>query len=320
MIKPLVSICLPCFNAGKFIIETLQSLTSQDYPNIEILVIDDNSTDNSWQLLNDFARNNSMVYVEKAQKKGAAAARNQAFNLSKGDYVIFFDADDIIQPNFVESQMSKIVDDPASVVVSCWGRFYGAITEYTEDPDIIKKDLSFKDWIVYYWTFYKHTTPPGRVLIARKVVLSAGLWDENLSLNDDFEFFTRIFSKSTMIKYNDDALFYYRSGIGGLSSKFTNDALNSYYSSLELSFKNVLALYPNDKKVAHACANLWQIFVYSVYPNRMDLTSAAKNQIYNLGGAAIDFPAGGITKVLTKLFGWKIIKRIKHLINRNAIS
>jgi glycosyltransferase involved in cell wall biosynthesis len=309
---PLVSICIPCYNAQQYIEDTLKSLLSQTYPAIEIIVVDDKSTDDCFTIIETYAQRNSKIVLEKSQKKGAAAARNQAYGKSKGDLIIFFDADDLINPDFIASQVELLKGRTDCVSISNWGRFFNNdLKTFKIDNQVIRRDLSFPEWIIGYWTDYKHTTPPGRILIPRKVMEAAGGWNEALSLNDDFEFFTRVFLNCKTILYNDSGLFYYRSGIGGLSASVSKRAYESYYATLSWSLNAVLTKFPNDVLIKKACANLWQMFIYHTYPEVRSLRLKATSAIKDLGGASISFPAGGYTKALVKLCGWKLAKRLK---------
>ena len=309
----LVSICIPTFNAEKYIEFTLKALLHQTYSNLEVIVVDDNSSDNTRGVIDSFCNDRVKVIVNSG--KGASSARNLAFKHSSGSFVVFFDADDYVPQNFIETQLKTALRKDGSVAISAWGRFTGFdLFSFKHDPFIVQSDLSFYDWIIKYWTFCRHTTPPGRVLIPRNVVEQSGLWNEALSLNDDFEFFTRIFSSSSDISYNKESIFYYRSGIGGLSSKKTPDAYRSYFLSLKLSFDHVLKQYQYDSKIAFACANMWKMFIYESYPIRKDLIKLAEQEIIKLGGADIAFPAGGKTKLLSQIVGWKVAKRISNLI------
>ena len=309
---PLVSFCIPVHNSDQFLDKTLQSIFAQDYPNFEVICVNDHSSDSSAAILNKYA---GKIKALKAVKKGAAAARNLAFQQASGSFIIFFDSDDLINAEFVSSQVQKNLQNPGSVVVSKWGRFYDDNMEsFREDQNIIKADLSFYDWIIQYWTFNNHMTPPGRVLIPRTIVETAGLWNESLSLNDDFAFYTRIFSCARKIVYNDEGCFYYRSGIGGLSSKTKGHHYQlSNFNSINESISRAVSKYPEDASIKKACANVWQLFVYENYPYNKDMVKHAKDHIKLLGGADYAFPCGGVTKSFSSIFGWKMTKFIKLL-------
>jgi len=314
MATPLVSICIPCYNAEKYIGETLDCLLSQSYRSIEILVVDDRSSDNSFGLVNNYSAKYPNVKLKCSVRKGAASARNQAFAESTGEFIVFFDADDLIDATFIQTQVETLLRNPDSVSISNWGRFYNNnIESYNEDPFIIKEDMTFYDWIVRYWTFHRHTTPPGRVMIPRTILEKSGLWNEALTLNDDFEFFTRVFLNAVDIKYNDKANFYYRSGVGGLSGWKSTSSYRSYLNSLVLSSELVRKKYGVSSEINLACANMLQMFNYEVYPKELNLYKTALKYINKLEKPTIPFPSGGATLLLSKVIGWKLTKRFKLL-------
>jgi glycosyltransferase involved in cell wall biosynthesis len=313
---PLVSFCIPAHNSGLFIGSTLNLLLAQDYLNFEIIVVDDHSTDNTKDVLKNF---NSRVKVINADKRGAATARNKAFNESKGEFIVFFDSDDLVSANYLSTQLKKLDFSTESVAICSWGRFYNDDVEQKPDPNIIPKDLGFKEWICGYWTNNTHMTPPGRVLIPRKLLALSGLWDETLSLNDDFDFFARVFSKAKRIHYNDSGFFYYRSAVGGLSSRVKGYSKQlSNYTSILKATNTALLRYPGDQDVCRACANIWQQFIYDNYPENPQLRKLAGSHIKALGGANFSFPVGGWSLSISKLIGWRLFKRISTIASNNV--
>lgn len=310
----LVSLCIPCYNASSYIGETLNCLLNQSYQNLEIIVIDDHSTDQSLKIIKEFENKDQRIYFESAHSKGAAAARNQAYRQSKGALIIFFDADDWIPNNFIETQVKSLKSEH-EVVVSEWGRFYqNNRSTIKVVHSQIKTDLSFEQWVLHYWTNISHMTCPGRVAIPRNLIERSGLWDEDLSLNDDFIFYTRIFSNCSLIRYNNDSLFYYRSGISGLSSKKGTSAYHSMYYSLIRSIESAQSKLKTSEQLNRCYANLLQNFIYEVYPNEAKLIKKCEQFIKTFGGSNLKFPAGGKTKLINSILGWKCVKRIKNLI------
>lgn len=310
----LISICIPCYNCELYLDETFKSLLNQSYDNLQIIIIDDNSTDNSLNIIKKYASKDNRILFEVAKNKGAAAARNQAYSLSIGDYIVFFDADDWIPPNFFSSQLQCIKTN-LDVVVANWGRFHNNdINTLSIAQNQIKINLTFENWIINYWTNISHMTCPGRILMPKNLVEMSGLWDENLSLNDDFPFYTRIFSNCSVIAYNNESTFYYRSGINGLSALKTNKGYISLYNSLVIGISTAEKFFPNNLRVKLACANLLQNFIYECYPKEPILINKATSKIIQLGGAKLKFPSGGKTEILNTFFGWQLVKRIKNYI------
>jgi len=308
----LVSFCIPAYNAEPFIRFTIESILNQAYSNFEIIIVDDHSTDQTINIIKQIQ--DQRICLIHADHQGAAAARNQALSLAIGKYIIFFDADDWIPTNFLETQLSKL-NSETDVVVCKWGRFINNdVIEIEINQQQIQKDLDFREWILNYWDNNNSMTCPGRILIPRNLINHSIKWDESLSLNDDFQFFSQIFSQCNFIRYNDLSTFHYRSGINGLSSRKGKLAYISLYRSLTFGIDLALTKYPDDISVNKACANLLMSFIYETYPHHSVLITEAKIKIKQLGGANFPFPAGGKTKILIIFFGWKLVKFSKNLI------
>ena len=109
-IKPKVSIIVPIFNAELYLDECILSLVNQDYKNIEIILIDDGSTDRSLSICNKYANNENIIFL-KQSNKGVSAARNKAINYSTGEYIMFVDSDDYCSNDMVSSIIEKMSDN-----------------------------------------------------------------------------------------------------------------------------------------------------------------------------------------------------------------
>lgn len=102
MVNPEISIIIPVYNPGKFINKCLNSIIHQTFKNIEILCIDDGSTDNSLNILKEFQKNDKRIRIFSQENLGAAASRNLGIENSKGNYILFVDADDWIEEDMCE--------------------------------------------------------------------------------------------------------------------------------------------------------------------------------------------------------------------------
>lgn len=102
---PLVSIVVPCYNAEKFIEKTINSILNQSYKNYEIIVVDDGSTDDSIKILKNL--NTKKINIINQKNSGVSVARNTGMHKSKGEFIIFFDADDIMSYDFLEKRIQK---------------------------------------------------------------------------------------------------------------------------------------------------------------------------------------------------------------------
>lgn len=306
-----ISLIMPLYNSEKYVSAAIESIIKQDYSNWELLIVDDGSRDNSLQIAARYQSDRIKVLSQK--NKGASAARNNGYLQSNGDYILFFDSDDLIPPNYLSAHLSAI--DGSSVTLAQWGRFIGDdLSSFRLVPN--PSDMhDLKAWVGDYWYHVNPMTNPGRLLIPRQLIDKAGLWNESLSLYDDMEFFTRIFKHSDKILFNDKTTFYYRSGIQGLSATKGEDAFISMFNSIDLSVKYVLDTY-QDTHTKKSCANFWQLFIYEAYPFCKELRIRAEENIRTLGGADLKFPSGGLTKFLLNFMHWKMIKSSKLAIYR----
>ncbi|SFN33110.1 glycosyltransferase family 2 protein [Salegentibacter flavus] len=119
--KPLVSIIIPTYNRAHYIGETLESIIAQKYPNWECLVIDDSSTDYTEELMEFYCeRDKRFRYHDRPKDtpKGANACRNYGFQLSKGQYVNWFDSDDLMSPYFIQKKVSFLRENDIDYVIS----------------------------------------------------------------------------------------------------------------------------------------------------------------------------------------------------------
>lgn len=119
--RPLVSICIPCHNQAEFVGECIESALRQTYPNVEVIVIDDGSTDHSLEVIRRFG---SRIRWETGPNRGAPVARNRALALSSGAFVNFLDADDLLEPEKVERQLPILLSGAADIVLA-QGWFFG---------------------------------------------------------------------------------------------------------------------------------------------------------------------------------------------------
>lgn len=307
----LVSICVPAYNCRRYVEDTLRCLCSQTYPNIEIIVINDGSTDDTAIKIENIKDNKIKLITVK--NGGAAKARNTAFKNSNGELVVFFDTDDIVDKDYLLNQIKAFNGEMNSVVSCQWARFYNDdLTNITLVPNP-KHPMNLKTWVEEFWYQVNPMTNPGRFLIPRNIIENAGLWNEELKLNDDMEFFTRIFDNSASIIFNDESILYYRSGISSLSGTSGELAYRSLYMSIKLSTEIVLKKYPNTL-TQKACANMWQSFIYTIYPSEKSLLKLAEKELHNLAKSNFKYPSGGLTQILIKLIGWKLTHDLKNLI------
>ena len=116
--NPKVSFIVPSYNYGRYITQCVESIQNQTYHNVEILIINDGSTDNSKQVIDELAAKDNRIIAIHTTNKGVSSARNVGINNSTGDYLVFVDADDFLAPDYASYMLDIASKTNASFVLS----------------------------------------------------------------------------------------------------------------------------------------------------------------------------------------------------------
>lgn len=310
---PLVSVCMPCFNAARTLADSIESVLSQSWHNLELIIADDGSSDNSLEVARRYS--SSRVKVLSLAHGGQCVAANEAFAASCGQYVKFMDADDLLSPGFIEAQVLRLGGRVDAVASSRWGRFYGDdLSTFVLNPQPVWRDMSSVDWLVEAWKDAQPMMQCALWLIPRCVFNSSGLWDPSLTLINDFEFFSRVLCSVKDVLFVPEATLFYRSGVGGsLSSQKSPVHQLSAYRSLCLGTECVLRL-RSDPDALRSCANVMQGFVYGVYPLHRKLRRSMSSRIKSMGGSDLRPFAGPRFSKLQRVVGWRLATRFRLLL------
>lgn len=129
----LVSIVIPCYNAESFIFETITSVLSQDYSNLEIIIVDDGSTDKSASIIQKF--NDQRIRYIYQNNAGVSNARNKGLLNAKGQFIVFFDADDLMSESFLSSRLTELKKTDLN--------FIGGKVLHQTGNEVLKQDFYF---------------------------------------------------------------------------------------------------------------------------------------------------------------------------------
>ncbi len=309
---PLVSVLVTCFNTERYVADALDSVLASTWTNLEVIAVNDGSTDGSGRILDSF-KNRGVVVVHQ-ENRGQCAAANRAFAVCKGDYIKFFDSDDLLSPEMVEFQMARLNGSTTAVASAEWGRFYGDdLDSFRLNPQDVWRDVGALDWLVESWMDARPMMQAALWLIPRPVLERSGLWDESLTLINDFEFFARVLCHASDVRFTPGAPLYYRSGLSNsLSGRKDRKAVESAFRSLMEGTAHVLAK-RSDETARLACANMLQDFVYTYYPEHSDLIERIGRRVHELGGADLAPSGPPRFEQLRRVVGWKVARRIQRL-------
>jgi glycosyltransferase involved in cell wall biosynthesis len=317
MSLPLTSILIPCYNAARWLPAALGSALAQTWPQVEIIVVDDGSRDDSLAVARSFESRGVRVFSQA--NAGASAARNRALREARGDFLQFLDADDLLSPGKIAAQMKLLRERPSRCLASCaWGRFTGDPVAARFVDDAVFRDFAPLDFLLLA-AETGAMMHPSSWLVPRLVAEQAGPWNESLSLNDDGEYFCRVLLASTGIAFcaDPDAKSFYRSGLpGSLSQQRGSRARTSQFHSVELIERQIRAI-EDSSRTRRAGANLYWRFVQDFFPEPAQLIRQAEERASLLGGATLAAPPmGPKTATLARLLGWKAVWRLKHFLRR----
>jgi glycosyltransferase involved in cell wall biosynthesis len=307
--KHLVSIIISAFNAGKYICDTLDSVLQQSYSNVEVIVVNDGSTDNTLALIESYQKKG--VKIISQDNKGQDCALNNGFNISKGEFVKFLDSDDLINAEMVALQVAALHASEDCVVYSEWARFYDN-QPYNANFSSLDywKDMKPLDFLI--------ARPEGvmlqcgTMLIPRNLIDKVGGWDERLILYNDTEFFNRIILASKGVKFVKGARLYYRSG---MSSSISAQNGRKYFESTLLAIDLIadqLLKKEDSIRIRTFISNLYQDRYFQLYPLYPDLCIDYENRLLEYPHSTLKPQGGKIFKLLHFFLGWKITKVVQR--------
>ncbi|MCR8968935.1 glycosyltransferase family 2 protein [Facklamia sp. 7083-14-GEN3] len=231
------SIIIPLFNSEKYIKETLESIINQKFQNFEIIVVDDGSTDSSAKIIKEFYGDNNKIKYHYKINEGASIARNFGLEKALGKYVIFFDSDDILNPNslsviykFIKSQNNNV-----DLIVGDYeyNNLLGQRTiKQTKSMLSAKKILTLKesnDPLIFIFL-----DPAPNFKIIKKEFLSLhNLYFQDLRLGQDLNFYIRMLSYKPKVYFLNHIINTYNLRPGSISTTY-NSSLKDIILSLEL--------------------------------------------------------------------------------------
>jgi len=319
---PLVSIIIPVYNAENYLDETIRCAINQTWPNKELIIIDDFSTDKSLAIAKKYE--NNWVKVLSQPNSGASVARNNGLNIAKGEYIQFLDADDLLSENKIEVQIKLLLGFPEHLALCTTVHFQDGIEPKTQPVQhewYADGSNDPADFLVKLYggaligPIYGGMIQPNSWLTPRNLIDKAGLWNEMRNPDDDGEFFCRVILASKGIVYATDAVNYYRKfkTSNNLSGKNDYESASSILKSTDSKSFNLLA-HTNRPEVKIVLGRLYYENAFSFYPYYKNLVTEAELKAKNLAPEYRFTPyKNGLKNYLAKVFGWKMVRHFEYL-------
>jgi glycosyltransferase involved in cell wall biosynthesis len=309
----LVSVVIPAFNAERWLGATIASVRAQTHRPLEVIAVNDGSTDGTAALLDSQAGPDLRVLSQA--NRGQAAALNAGLAAARGDFIQYLDADDLLAPRKLELQLERLAA-PGTAIASCeWGRFRDDPGATRFEPDACWQDQGAHAWLARNWEQGGGMMLPALWLLPRAVVERAGPWNESLTVNIDMEYFVRALLVAGQVRFARGARCHYRSNVAGsMSGRRDSAAWTSYFRSIELSQAHLRTAL--DEPLRRGLALVWQRFAHAAYPYQQSLAEDAVRRARELHEIRLPPEGGWRFRAAASVLGWRLARRLQRLSGR----
>ena len=238
--SPLVSVIVPVYNAERHLTECISSICNQTLQNIEIILVDDGSTDSSLSIINEFAGKDNRIKVLHQNRRFAGVARNHGLQYAQGEYVIFLDADDFFDKTLLENAYYTAHINDADIVLFGGKRFNNQTKEITDAPWLLKmnripKKQPFSSSDIPDHIFDIVTPCPWTKMFRRSFILENKLMFQDTQNSNDVSFvLTALAIADRIVAINKDLVFYRVGQDNSLQTTKHKDPLCFYKAYLRL--------------------------------------------------------------------------------------
>lgn len=307
---PLVSVVIPCRDAAETLPATLASVLAQTYGQIEVLVVDDGSRDDSAAQVR--ACRDDRVRLIQQPARGACAARNAGLAAARGGLVQFLDADDLLAPGKIAAQVALWrVQGNDSLYACGYTRFTTAPGDRTPQPRQPAPHGDPLHWIADCW-LHGTMLPPHAWLVPLALCQQAGPWDESLLQNQDGEYFMRVLSAARQIHHLPERLCHYRFGRpGSISNQESLAARRSRLVSFDLCAAVLLARWP-PARANPSVAALYMSLVVMCATDHPGLAEAAYAKALAHDRHPRITGRGQAYRTVAQLLGWRLAARLSR--------
>lgn len=261
-LNPVVSVIIPAYNGEKHLAATLTSIINQDYVNLEIIVVDDVSTDSTAEIAKKILENSgrNFQFIERSINGGQCAARNTGLKSASGEYIIFFDHDDLAEKNFVSSLLLEAEDKNADLVFCGIKHFHEAQNKFEIEPITLKEKFTNPEFYLMAWArqdmkFWSVWNFIFKKSFIDKINLR---FNETCKLGEDTEFVLKAIAAAERVSFIKENLYIYVYHSGMTSMKYRKD--RKIFESLALSrYRSIRPVIRRikDKKVRDYAVNFY---------------------------------------------------------------
>lgn len=318
---PLVSIIIPLYNAEDYIETCIQSCLNQSYQNIEIIVVDDGSSDSSLKKVKNFEVCNLKIILQ--ENNGASAARNCGLRIASGKFIQFLDSDDFLSHDKIEAQIDCLKFSEDYLCLCNTIHFYDGEDYQHKKPkkEWYNSDFDGAEFLIRLYSASEANpddagmVQPNAWLIPRKIIDLAGNWNEELTLDDDGEYFCRVILASQGIKFSPEGYNYYRKfqDQKNLSSQKTLQSLKSLVNSTDLKLQHLKSKSTDEIIDRIIGRHYWHLGI-ATYPQFRTLSNYCLNKSKELGIKRLKYEGGKYGRLVSRFLGWRVARILSRIV------
>lgn len=227
--EDLVSIIIPIYNVERFLRDCLDSVIKQTYSNLEIILVDDGSTDGCLEICREYQKKDNRVHVFHQENKGCSIARNLGLKHAHGIYISFFDSDDVMHPDRMEEMVAIMKKEDADLVI-------GNYDIVTQDGTFLenKKEVALYEVDSPTFKYCSFAPFPGNKLYRLSILKEKQIEWKQISIAEDLVFYLSYILWCKKVSFTSDSLFNYRIVENSLSRKYDLKILSIKDAFLEI--------------------------------------------------------------------------------------
>ena len=224
MQEVLISVIVPLYNVEMYFSTCIDSILDQSYRNLEVIIINDGSTDFSLKIAQTYAEKDDRVKVYSFENEGLSEARNRGLSVATGEYITFVDADDMLYPEAIEILLKALIKESADISEgkTIRGKVHGNI----EKPSTNIKTIVYKPQEAISDVLYQHRLLPSACGKLYKKDLFEGLHFQKGTIYEDLNIFYKVFERCHKIVWIDYPVYFYRDTEGSIINSWKPQRLD----------------------------------------------------------------------------------------------
>lgn len=274
MKEDLISIVVPVYNVKIYLEECINSIIVQSYKNIEIILVDDGSTDESSKMCDEFAKKDNRIKVIHKKNGGLSDARNAGIDIAKGKYICFVDGDDYISKDYIESLYNNLKKYDVDISACGYLEEYDNGKIINRNKKNVKLNLNREDALKYLCIFGYYSNSACNKLF--KIELFNDIRFPYGEIFEDNKTMYKIFDKIKKLYYNSEEKYYYRQRVGSITKK--NNKNVEAINSIKIIYEFIEKKYP--KLLPYAKQNI--VFAYMGVYNSEIINAIEKQKLEKL--------------------------------------